>query len=37
MRLGSELRGLSDLPDCTIVDKPVPLRLLDRFVNAGRT
>ena len=36
VRLGNELRCLSDLPDCAIVDRPVPLRLLDRFVNAGR-
>ena len=35
VRLGNELKGVSDLPGCAIVDKPVPLRLLDRFVQGS--
>jgi DNA-binding NtrC family response regulator len=33
VRLGNQLKGLkADMPSYTIVDKPVPLRLLDRFI-----
>ena len=30
VRLGKQLQAVSDLSPCSIVDKPVPLRLLDR-------
>ena len=32
VRLGNRLKNLSDLPGCAVVDKPVPLRLLDQFI-----
>jgi DNA-binding NtrC family response regulator len=33
VRLGERLKNKADLPGCTVIDKPLPLRLLDRFVN----
>lgn len=32
-RLADQLHGLSDLPRCVVLDKPVPLRLLNRFIS----
>jgi DNA-binding NtrC family response regulator len=39
VRLGNQLKGLkAEMPTYTIVDKPVPLRLLDRFIQwTGRS
>jgi DNA-binding NtrC family response regulator len=34
VRLGNRFRNLSEAPDCTVIDKPVPLHLLDRFISA---
>jgi DNA-binding NtrC family response regulator len=36
VRLGNELKGQAGLPGCAIVDKPMPLRLLARFLSEGR-
>jgi len=33
VRIGNRLKHLSDLPACAVIDKPVPLRLLGRFVD----
>lgn len=35
VRLGNRLKNLQDLPGCAVVDKPVPLRLLDRFIQTA--
>jgi DNA-binding NtrC family response regulator len=36
VRLGSQLKGRPGLPGCAVVDKPMPLRLLDRFIQEDR-
>lgn len=33
VRLGNDYKDLSGLPGCTIVDKPIPLRLLGRVID----
>ena len=35
VRLGNRLKAVSDLPPCSIVVKPLPLRLLDRAIRAA--
>jgi len=37
VRLGNRLKSLEDLPGCAVVDKPVPLRLLDRFIQTAHS
>jgi len=32
VRLASRLKDAVDLPTCTVVDKPMPLRLMTRFI-----
>jgi DNA-binding NtrC family response regulator len=33
VRLASRLKDAIDLPTCTVVDKPMPLRLMTRFID----
>jgi len=35
VRLGNRLKNLQDMPGCAVIDKPVPLRLLDRFIQTA--
>jgi DNA-binding NtrC family response regulator len=35
VRQGNQLKSISDMPAFAVVDKPVPLRLLDRFIQAA--
>ena len=32
VKLANELRTVADLPPCSVIDKPIALRLLDHFV-----
>lgn len=32
VRVGNQIKAAGDLPPCAIVDKPLPLRLVDRFL-----
>jgi DNA-binding NtrC family response regulator len=34
VRVGNEIKAAGDLPPCAIIDKPLPLRLLDRFLQS---
>ncbi|HYC64648.1 MAG TPA: response regulator [Reyranellaceae bacterium] len=34
VRVGNQLKSAGDLPPCAVVDKPLPLRLMDRFLEA---
>jgi DNA-binding NtrC family response regulator len=36
VRLANELEAVADLPPCSVVDKPVALRLLDQFILGTR-
>jgi DNA-binding NtrC family response regulator len=36
VRLGNRLTNLTDLPGCAVIDKPVPFRLLDRFIQTAQ-
>lgn len=36
VRQGNKIKGHPNLPGCAIVDKPMPLRLLDRVVQSSR-
>ena len=35
VRLGNELKAVAHLPPCSIIDKPVPLRLLDLAIRTA--
>jgi DNA-binding NtrC family response regulator len=32
VRVGNQIKSAGDLPPCAVVDKPLPLRLMDRFL-----
>jgi len=37
VRVGNQIKSAGDLPPCAVVDKPLPLRLMDRFLDAIQT
>lgn len=37
VRVGNQIKSAGDLPACAVVDKPLPLRLMDRFLDAIQT
>jgi DNA-binding NtrC family response regulator len=37
VRVGNQIKSAGDLPPCAVVDKPLPLRLMDRYLDAIQT
>jgi hypothetical protein len=35
VRQGNQLKSIAEMPAFAVVDKPVPLRLLDRFIQSA--